>query len=362
MSGSSKPLRQFLESLSQADRARWDSLTPARRRDAEARFDLFEQWADENISAEEAIRRFGKSSSRFYRLAAQWRERPSLEALGVGVRAPRSRAKLDPEVVNALQAKVAEIVRLNADFSVSRQAGLLLEAAGYTGKKPVGITTLRQIVETERRRVEATGSIGHQICLDCSAINLPRPDKRPYILFVIIDAGTGLALGYSVGGAADVVLGYSDAAIDALNWIDQNGSELPWSARLSQTILVSGEDDDASKALVEWMVAEGIGGNVLRANRPRRFGSQFRRLYGERLGRIQITPARTLEGEALPDNGNMTPWPETEVREELRRTFAEHNASIRVDLKRSANSSPPASLIDFLQKLAAVGPSGQFEM
>lgn len=354
MRPSSEKLAQFLSGLSPAERKRWDTLTPARRRDAEARFDIFEQWAQGNLSAEEAIGRFGKSPSRFYRLAAQWRERPRLDALGVGVRAPRSRAKLDPDIVNALQAKVAEVVRLNADASVSRQADLLLEAAGFQGRKPIGTTALRKIVETERRRIEASGRIGHQISFDCTAINLPQESGRPYILYLLADVGTGLALGWCHGKSVDVVAGYAAAAKGALEWMTRHGKDLPWAAKLTQTVLVAGEDGDQSEAMVERLIHEGIGGNVLRASGPRRFGGQFRRIYGERLGRIQITPARTLDGEALPDNGNMTPWTASEVREELRRTFDVHNDIIMRDLDHSTDSSPPASLTDLLEELARI--------
>ncbi|WP_233998171.1 hypothetical protein [Erythrobacter sp. QSSC1-22B] len=352
MSASTGRLTEFLNSLSQAEQDRWDSLTPSRRRDAVKRFDLFELWAKGELSADEAIRRFGKSPSRFYRLAAQWREKPNLDALGVGIRAPRSKTRQVPEIVNALQAKVAEVVRLNADASVSRQATLLLEAAGFGSKKPIGTTALRKIIETERWRVDATGRVGHQICLDCTAINLPRSNRRPYILYVIIDAGTGIVLGFSFGATVDVLSGYTAAASDALTWIERNTSKLPWAPKLTQTIFVSGQDGDASKELVEWMIKEEVGGNVLRASASRRFGSQFRKIIGERLGRVQITPARTLEGEALPDNGIMTPWTDTEVEDELRRTFDDHNASVIFNFTQSLDSTTPVSLLKFLEELA----------
>lgn len=354
MKSTSGKLALFLGSLSPEDRKRWDTLTPARRRDAEARFEVFEEWAQGNLSAEEAIARFGKSPSRFYRLAAQWRERPGLDALGVGIRAPRSRAKLDPDIVNALQAKVAEVVRLNADASVSRQTDLLLDAAGFRGKKPIGTTALRKIVETERRRIEASGRVGHQISLDCTAINLPQEGGCPYILYALADLGTGLVLGWSFARSVDVASGYSAAASDAIEWMTRNEQCLPWSTKLTQTVLVAGEEGDRSEAMVERLIREGVGGNVLRASGPRRFGSQIRKIFGERLGRVQITPARTLAGEALPDNGNMTPWAEAEVRKELRRTFDEHNDAIMRDLDHSTNTSPPASLTDFLEELALI--------
>lgn len=348
-------LARFLSGLPSRDQAHWESLTPARRREAASRFALFDQWEAGELSAEEAVSRFGKSPSRFYRLAAQWREKPSLEALGVGIRAPRTRERLDPAVVNALQAKVSHVVRLHADASVSQQAALLVEAAGFGNQKPIGTTALRKIVETERRRAEASGRLGHQIGLDCSAINLPQVSGRPYILYLIVDAGTGINLGFSFSTSVDVTAGYSAAADSASKWIEQKGDGLPWSSRLSQTILVSGNDDAASKKLVEGLSAAGVGGNVLRSSGRRRFGSQFRKAYGERLGRIQITPARTLVGDALPDNGNMTFWSADEVRIELERTFQESNAALLEGLPRQKESCAPSSLHQFLDHVRSWG-------
>lgn len=351
MKASSSSFAEFIADLPDADREQWASLTPARRREAEIRFEIFEAWNAGTIDAQDAIQRIGKSPSRFYRLAAEWREEPSLDALGVGIRAPRKRDKLDPEVVNRLQAKVGEIVRLYADLSVARQAALLMDAAGFGTSMPIGLTTLRKIVEDERRRVDATDRLGYQIGLDCSAINLPQPNGRPYILYVIVDSGTGIALGYSVSATVDVVSGYAAAAQSALQWIAREGANLPWATHLVQTVVVSGEDDASSRQLVEGLQSAGLGGNVLRAISRRRFGSQFRRAYGDRLGRIQITPARTLAGEALPDNGNMTPWPVAEARLELERTFADHNRSVIGRLEHREGSLPPKSLLELLQKL-----------
>lgn len=344
----------FIEGLSPADRAGWERLTPTRRRDAKARFEIFEGWERGQLDAEEAIRRFGRSPSRFYRLAAQWRQRPNLAALGVGISAPRRRAKLDPDVVNKLQSQVAKVVRLNADASVSRQAALLLEAAGYIDERPIGMPALRRIVEAERWRIDAVRRVGHQILLDCSAINFAQPDGRPHILFLVADAGTRLTLGFALGREADIRLGYAAAAADALRWIECNEAVLPWAAALAQTVVVTGNDDDAAIGLVNWMVSEGVGGNVLRASSARRFGSQFRKLYGERLGRVQITPARTLQGGALPDNGNMTPWSEEQVRDELCRTFAEHNKAVIDELSETGQATPPGTLVSFLDRLAGL--------
>lgn len=348
----------FLSGLSPADRQRWTTLTAARRRNAEKRFDLFERWRREEIGADQAIAEWGKSPSRFYRLAAQWREQPGLEALGVGIRAPRKKSKLNPDIVNALQARVAEVVRLNSDASVRRQVALLLDATGVEIGADIGTPAVRKIVETERRRIDASGRVGNAIGLDCSAINFARPDGRPYVLFAIVDMGTALILGWCVSNRAEIASGYGRAAAGALAFIAAHAHDLPWATQFLQAVIVEGDDPDVAVTMVTELADAGIGGNHLLANADnpsRRFGSQFRKVIGDRIGRVAITPARTLRGDAVPDNGNMTPWPRSEVEQEVRRTFEEHNSSILGRLKATTASPPPEDMMRLLDHIAHRG-------
>lgn len=358
MSGGNPPghtFAEFLAALPASDQQRWATLTAARRRSAEQRFDLFEKWNRGETTAEAAITAWGKSPSRFYRLAAQWREQPSLEALGVGIRAPRQRAKLNPEVVNGLQAKVADVVRLNSDVSVRRQMQLLLQAAGYELGRDIGAPAVRKIVETERWRVAATGHVGNAISFDCSAINFAQEDGRPYVLFIIIDQGTGIILGAAISDRAEIVAGYGKAARAALHWIASHSDGIPWAAKLVQTVMVEGADPGSAEMMIRELSAAGLGGNLLRASAPKRFGGQFRKALGDRVGRIAITPARTLRGTAFPDNGNMTPWPIEELTDEVDRNFEEHNAAVIQRLDGAAGSSPPSSLMQLLDHVARLG-------
>lgn len=348
----------FLSSLSPADRECWSTLTAARRKNARKRFDLFERWRREELGPDEAIAEWGKSPSRFYRLAAQWREQPSLDALGVGIRAPRKKSKLNPEIVNALQAKVAEVVRLNSDASVRRQVALLVDATGVEIGVDIGTPAVRKIVETERRRIDASGRLGWAIGLDCSAINFARPDGRPYVLFAVVDIGTALILGWCVSDRAEIASGYGRAAAEALAFIATRAQELPWTTHFSRAVIVQGEDPDAAVGMMRDLAEAGIQGNHLLANAAnpaRRFGSQLRRAMGVRIGRLAITPSRTLRGEALPDNGNMTPWPRSEVEEEVKRTFEEHNSLVLARLEATTASPPPLEMMRLLDHVAHRG-------
>jgi hypothetical protein len=137
-----------------------------------------EGWNAGSLDIEAALRLTDLSRSRFYRMAAEWRSTASLAALGAFAGTGGTKSRLDPDSVNSLQAVVAEVVAMNVGASVSQLVQLMVQQAGVsTGKLP-GMSTLRSIVETELRRVRASGEAGNALKLDCTAINLPRAGGR----------------------------------------------------------------------------------------------------------------------------------------------------------------------------------------
>ena len=284
------------------------------------------------------------SRSRFYRLAADWRAAPSLAALGTFAGAGASRPRLDPDAVNALQAIVADVVRLNADASVSQQVRLMVERAGVPEKRLPGAIRLRNIVEDERRRLAAAADAGHSLQFDCSAINLPRADGRPHVMFACLDPGTRLAFGWSVLAAADVVEGYRLAAADARARLTTTLGDLPWAVRLTGIQLTAGMDEAASVGLVDRLTDAGIR-NVQLARVPKRFGRYFRAVIGDRVGRIAITPARTGAGPAMPDNGDMMAWSDADAAAAVTSALESHNSSVLAGLGKGWNRRPPDDVL-----------------
>lgn len=339
--------------LPEDDRAEWNSMTPSQRERAEKRLAAFEAWFAGDLEIAEAVKRAGLSRSRFYRLAADWRESPGLKALGAAVGSGASGSRLDPKAVNALQAVVAKVVRFNKGAKVSQLVRLMVEAADIPeGAELPGDTRLRRIVEDELRRLAGQGEAGDEIRFDCTAINLPQADGRPHIMFVCLDQGTRAVLGYSVQPTVDVAVGYGAAAADALRRIESGLSVLPWALRTKQMVFTAGTDTDQSIALVEKLIDAGVQGAVQLTQLPKRFGKYYRELVGTRLGRIEITPARTGEELAMPDGGDMTPWSTADATAAVGVIVEQHNAEVIAGLSDLRGGRVPDDLQLALRVLA----------
>jgi hypothetical protein len=339
--------------LPRSDRAAWDLMAPSQRERAAKRVAAFKAWSDGELGVSDAVKLSGLSRSRFYRLAADWREAPGLKALSAAVGSGSAGSRLDPRAVNALQAVVAKVVRYNKGATVSQLVRLMVETANIPeGAELPGDTRLRRIVEDELRRVAGLGEAGGEVRFDCTAVNLPQADGRPHIMFTCLDKGTRAILGYSVHSTTDVAVGYGKAAADALERIQAGLAVLPWALRTKQMIFTAGTDTAKSIALVERLLAAGVQGSVQLTQLPKRFGRYYRELVGTRLGRIEITPARTAEGPAMPDAGDMTPWSAADAAAAIGVIVEQHNAGITSSLSEGRGGRVPEDLQLALRVLA----------
>lgn len=317
------------ETLPESDRVRWDAMTIAQRVRARARLDAIVAWRAGGIPLDRALEMSGLSRTRFYTVAADFRAAGTLASLGAFAGAGAARQRLDPEAVNALQAVVADVVAMNRGASVSELVRLMVEASGVDEASLPGSTRLRGIVEAEIRRADANEQPGHSVKLDYTAINLPRSDGRPHIMFTLIDKGTRLVLGAWVGAAPDAGEGYRGAARDASARIAGDLASITWADRMVAIEMTVGDDRDAAADLRTRLVDGGVRANVQVA--PGRFGRYFRRLVGERMGRIGITPLRTVDGAAVPDNGDMTPWSDEAAAAAVALAIDAHNADVMAE-------------------------------
>lgn len=319
----------FPDSLPESDRQRWNEMTMSQRVRARRRLDAIIAWREGTMPLSEALAVSGLSRTRFYAVAAAFKDAGDLESLGALAGTGAARQKLDPDAVNALQAVVADVVALNRGASINQLVRLMVDAAGRPANLP-GSTRLRAIVEAEIRRADATGQAGHALKLDFTAINLPRADGRPHIMFTLIDEGTRLVLGASTAGSPDQEAGYREAARDALDRIRGPLASLRWADRLMRIDATVGADRHAAAAFRTRLMGDRAHPPVNLA--PSRFGKYFRRLVGERVGRVAITPLRTLEGPAVPDNGDMTPWSDEAAAATVASAVERHNAEMLAEL------------------------------
>ena len=76
---------------------------------------------------------------------------------------------------------------------------------------------------------------------------------------------------------------------------------------------------------------------------------------GGKLGLLTLTPARTLRGDALPPNGDMTPWSRSELEAHFAIKAAEYNDEVMREkqaLASDALSEIPAEVLELLQMVA----------
>lgn len=319
----------FPSPLPESDRPRWDGMTVTQRSRARRRLDAIVAWRAGELPLAQAIEAADLSRTRFYAVAAAFKDAGDLESLGAFAGTGAARQRLDPNAVNALQAVVAEVVATNRGASVNQLVRLMVDAAGVKENLP-GSTRLRSIVEAEIRRADATGQAGFALKMDFTAINLPREDGRPHIMFTLIDEGTRLVLGASVGAATDEDAGYREAARDAIDRVGGELSSLLWADRMMRVDATVGTDGARAAALRARLMSDRTHPPVNLA--PGRYGKYFRKLVGERVGRVAITPLRTETGMAVPDNGDMTPWSDEAARAAVALAVGQHNADILAGL------------------------------
>lgn len=332
----------------------WTRLSPAQRARALQRVEALSAWNDGRgeIGAAEAALKAGVGLSRFYRLAAEWRAGPSLAAVGTFASSRPRGSKFDADAINALQAAVPQVVRLNGGASVTRLVELLVEAAAVPEGKLPGMTKLREIVQDEVRRVAATHDAGTAVVFDCVASSLPREDRRPHIIFACLDRGTRSVLGVALGEVEHAVPGYARAAADALRSIEADPAGWPWGRRLARAELTAGMDVLDCEGLVADLNAVLPGSNFQLARQPKRFGRYLRELIGPRLGRITFTPTRTAEGEAMPANGDMTAWTEVDALVAVRTAADAYNKDVLTDAEPDPEGLAPATLMVALRTVS----------
>lgn len=345
--------QQFPIELPETERARWLAMTVSQRSKAASRIKAFVGWHAGEISLNDALTLADLSKSRFYRLAAGWRDAPGLDAIGAfaGTAGGVKSSRLEPDVVNALQAIVAEVVRFNQGASVSQLASLMVQRAGVPEDQLPSQLRLRKFVEDEQRRVSATGMAGHGIKFDCTAIDIPQADRRPYVMFACIDTGTRILLGVAVSETALAVKGYSLAAADALDRISNELNGLPWTDRVARIEITAGVDLDPSADLVR-SIGDQIGALVQLASSPKRFGRYLRESVGDGIGRIRFTPARTLDGEAVPNTKDMTPWTFENAQGAVKEMARAYNAAILATFENTASKPVPGELVLALRHVA----------
>lgn len=353
----------FPPELPASDKPGWQHLNALQRARVRRRLSALNEFAAGRISADEAAAYCEVNRSRFYAMRAAWSTQPDLASLGVkrgsgGIKGGRKR--LDPAAVNALQAVLPRVVRMHRNAPVTELIALLQETAAIGRARMPGKPKLREMVERELARLNASGRAGDHLRLDCSAVNLAREGGRPWILFAVLDVGTQAVLGVTLLEEPDILRGHSLAARDALGRIAGPLCALPWATKMANLEFTAGTREDDAMRLFDALWADGLKQSQMR--RPSRtrkassvYGHYLRKTIGPKLGSLEITPDRTEDRAAVSENAKGEAWPRLDAEDFVRLQLAEHDREVVANLEAAGEASPPRDMIRALEIFAA-GP------
>lgn len=333
----------------------WAAMTPAKRAQVLQRIAALDRYCGEEgkqgLTAKQAAADAGVKVGRFYQIARIWPKQRSLSSLGTFASVTGPRQRYDAEVVNALQAAVTEVVKGNDGRSVAALVRLLAERSGLPAQMLPKTNTLRLFVEREQRRLRKAKLAGDEVLFDCVVTSLPRAGGEWHSLFVVIDRGTRLIMGYAVGNPQDSVRGYRAAAADALRRILAfSPSRAIWSPRLERSQLVPGIDGEALARITGSLTTE-IGSSAPQMVGASTYGRYVRKHLGLRLGPIQLVPART--GKKPTQGGNRgDDLVDSDAEARLELAVADHNSAILSELHIKGEIEPPGELVRLFELLA----------
>lgn len=365
------PLDLFDGAPRQDQREAWENLDEATQRRTCERLEVILEWeaAETGLTAKDAARRLGLGLSRFYKMAADWRATGDFEVLGtIRAKHGKRRSKLDPEVVNALQSVVADVVARNEDATVSHLVRLMVAESGVEDLEPPrrlpSSMKLREIVEAEMRRSAALAKAGNQIAFDCCALTWAATPDQPFCLFLVIDRGTRAVLGHHVGLFEEGLKGFAAAASDALD--NMSDLDLPWSHDMLGMQMVVGAKREPYDRLSRRLERE-LSVSAKLASSEKRFGRYVLELLGPRLGRVVFAPRSTgFEADMEPDlrvdasmplvNGEVDVRSPEWVAETVASDLSYHNMTeVGRSLVRATSDRgiPPRRLRDLLEQVSS---------
>lgn len=331
-------------------RALWEAMDETARRATLDRLEVVARFMEKGsgLSAADAAKELRLKVSRFYKMVADWKATGSIEAMGtVPIRRTR-RSKLQPGVVNALQKVVPDVVAMNIDMPISHLVDLMVVKSGMTRGLPSKMK-LREIVETEKRRLEATTLAGNSVAFDCCALSVARDAREPFVVFAVLDRGTRAWLGYALAPFEQAKAGYAEAAAHAASRLA--GLDLPWTRDVQHLQITAGADLESFATIVT-EIEERFGIAARRATNPKRFGGYLRDIIGPGIGPVRFASRRTTSGPPMNVNGKPDVRTEAELRGWLDTAIDEHNRDEIA--KGSREASPPGQLLDVLGYMSSM--------
>ncbi|MFK3889510.1 hypothetical protein [Sphingomonas sp. NPDC079357] len=328
----------------------WASMPPSKRDKALQRMVALDRHLGSfgGLTAKQSAADAGLKLNRFYQMLRAWSERRSLASVGTFASTTKTRERIAPEIAQTIQAAVVRIVEADPDASVAALVRDLTKAIDIK-RSP---NTLRPFVERELRRRLQRRLAGEEVRFDCVATSLMRPDGANHVVFLVLDGGTGLILGQSIGHLSNSVAGYASAACDALGRIP---AMMPprevWADRTERSQLVPGTDAVAVADLVA-RARGAVGGVAPQILAPGSYGRYARAAIGLKVGPIRLLPSRT--GIAATDKAPpaVDPLETADARARFGIAVSAHNKEVLMMLDVKGGNEPPEQLVRLLSLLA----------
>lgn len=339
----------------------WRAMSPSLRRRAGERILLMQRWIGhrDGLTASDAAAMAGVNPKRFYQMAAAWKKDPGLAAVGAYASAPpERRPRIDPRINMLLQANVARVVAEHPGESIESVRRHLEDAArrqfsrfedGAELQLP-SMNVTRGIIQRELHRVHEMTLLGESLALDCCATTMRRPDGAPHVLFALVDRGTRRIVGHALGSVESSISAYGRAAAAALAWISgAPATALPWASATRRLDVVLGADDSAWEDLLRRWRANGGLPELGEITNERRYGSQYRKYVGDRIGRVVLRPTWTTA--APPMDADAEIFDDRDAAARVALEIAAYNDSEALSPAGSHADEPPPSLVAALQFL-----------
>ena len=159
-------------------------------------------------------REAGLSLKRFYQVAAAWRERGTLDALGLRMPAVIARSTAAP-IPGRRDAALARMRALLAEEPGLRTEDLLRRLAAEGATSGASRSSLLRWVADARRAAVPARPFGEGLVLDFVTLDVGDAEGRPMAVCAVMDEGSGLVLGWSLSRADRIEAGYVAALRDA---------------------------------------------------------------------------------------------------------------------------------------------------
>lgn len=261
----------------------------------------------------------GVSRKRFYAMARAWMETRSIIALGARAAENRSRAsKLSQAVRASAEEMILYMSVHQPDASIAEVCRRVVEAT----RAPISRTTVRRLW-LDARRTAPPGLFSERLLLDSVGLDAFYLSHR-LRLYVVIDRGTGLVLGWAIATNDSRAWGHvhaADFAVDELSVIDL-APFASFDGRLGIDLVLQRDDVTGGGVLRKRLAEAGIACEV-------HIGSVGRRaveVLGERVGPVWVGSGERGDDVSYR-NGRTARMPEltSEMSSELDDAIRAHN-------------------------------------